>query len=146
MNGTSRPDIIAELRPFFYPRSIAVVGVSQKPTGVGSSMVRALQRFGFPGSIYPVNPRFPELFGLPVFPSVSDIPGEVDFARIYVPASHVLEVIQECRGKNIPAVEVFTGGFSETGTEEGRELESELSSLGGYSGLTASVSIHLLEG
>jgi acyl-CoA synthetase (NDP forming) len=131
MSLTPSQDILAELKPFFYPRSMAVVGVSQNPAGVGSSMVKALQRFGFRGAIYPVNPRLKELFGLPVFPSVLAIPGEVDFARIYVPAMSALSVVQECRQKGIPAVEIFTGGFKETGTDEGRKLESELAALAG---------------
>jgi acyl-CoA synthetase (NDP forming) len=125
------PDILAELKPFFYPRSIAVVGVSKNPAGVGTCMVRALQRFGFKGDIYPVNPKMTELMGLQVYPSISDIPGEVDFARLYVPTVAALDTIKECRQKHIPAVEIFTGGFSEIGTDEGKRLEAEISSLAG---------------
>jgi acyl-CoA synthetase (NDP forming) len=132
MDHTSSADILSELKPFFYPRAIAVVGVSQNPTGAGTCMVRALQGFGFPGSIYPVNPRLTELLGLPVYPSVSAIPGEVDFARIYVPAASVLSVVRECRQKGIPAVEIFTGGFKEMGTDEGRKMEAELTALAGH--------------
>jgi acyl-CoA synthetase (NDP forming) len=131
MSSKSNSGILAELKPFFYPRSIAVVGVSQNLAGVGTSMVRALQRFGFRGAIYPINPRLTELLGLTVYPSVSDIPGEVDFARVYVPTAAALGVIKECRQKGITAVEVFTGGFSEIGTDEGRQLEAELASLAG---------------
>ncbi len=119
------------MRPFFYPRSIAVVGVSKNPAGVGTSMVMALRRFGFSGEIYPVNPRLTELLGLRVYPSISAIPGEVDFAKVYVPTAAVLDVMKECRQKGVPAVEVFTGGFSEINTAEGRKLESELTALAG---------------
>jgi acyl-CoA synthetase (NDP forming) len=123
--------IQTQLNPFFFPRSIAVVGVSKNPAGVGTCMVRALQRFGFKGNIYPVNPKMDELLGLKVFPSISSIPGDIDFARLYVPSAAVLETIKECKQKNIPAVEIFTGGFSEIGTEEGKRLETELAACAG---------------
>jgi len=123
--------ILEELRPFFYPESIAVVGVSQDPTKLGSAMLRALRKFGFRGKIYPVGQRITELYGLPVFPSISAIPEKVDLVRIYISAQHVLNVVQECRDKAIPAVEIFTGGFKETGTEEGEKLEGALASMAG---------------
>lgn len=123
--------ILDELRPFFYPRSIAVVGVSKNPAAPGTSMVRALQRFGYEGKIYPVNPRLKELMGLAVYPSISDIPGEVDFARVYIPTSVVPDVVRECRRKGIGAVEIFTGGFSEIGTDDGIRLEAELTAMAG---------------
>jgi acyl-CoA synthetase (NDP forming) len=131
MSRKSKTGILDELRPFFYPRSMAVIGVSQSRAGAGTSMVRSLQRFGFRGEIFPINPRIKELRGLPVYASVSHIPGEVDFARVYVPNSMVLEVVKACREKGVKGVEVFTAGFSEMGTEEGKKLEQELASLAG---------------
>lgn len=129
MSHEPNPGILDELRPFFYLRSIAVVGVSKNPAAPGTSMVRALQRFGYEGKIYPVNPRLRSLMGLAVHPSISDIPGEVDFARVYIPTAAVLDVVRECRRKGIGAVEIFTGGFSETDTDDGKRLEAELSAM-----------------
>ncbi len=126
MNYPASTNILEELRPFFYPKSIAIVGVSQDTTKPGSTMLRALKNFGFRGQIYPVGQRITELYGLPVFPSISSIPGEVDFVRMYISAQHVLGVVKECRDKGVPAVEIFTGGFKETGTEEGKKLEAAL--------------------
>jgi acyl-CoA synthetase (NDP forming) len=94
-------------------------------------MVRALQRFGFRGDIYPINPRLKELRGLPVYPSISHVPGDVDFARVYVPTPMVFEVVKACREKGVKGVEIFTGGFGEMGTDEGKKLEGELASLAG---------------
>lgn len=131
MKPTSTPGILAQLKPFFHPQSIAVVGVSKNPAGVGTCMVRALQRFGFKGKIYPVNPKLESLLGLKVYPSVSEIPGEVDFARLYVPTAAAYNIVKECRQKGVRAVEMFTGGFGEIGTEEGRRLQDELASLAG---------------
>ena len=131
MNGTSYASILEELKPFFYPRSIAVVGVSKNPAGVGTCMVRALQRFGYKGNIYPVNPKMSELLGLKVYPSVSAIPQEVDFAKLYVPTAAAALIVGECRDKGIRAVEIFTGGFSEIGMDEGKRLEKELTAQAG---------------
>lgn len=131
MPGTSNHDITAELRPFFYPRSIAVVGVSRDPARIGNRMIRALQEYGFQGAIYPINPHLKEILGQPVYPSITAIPGEIDLACVYIAAANVLDVVRECRQKNIPAIHLFAGGFSETGTDEGRRLEAELASLAG---------------
>ncbi len=131
MCSVANSKILEELRPFFYPEAIAVVGVSQDTAKFGNVMVHALQAFGFHGPIYPVGQNITELYGLPVFPSIVSIPGEVDLVRIYITAQHVLNAVQECRDKGIPAVEIFTGGFGETGTEEGRKLEAALASMSG---------------
>ncbi len=131
VGAQSESDGFQSLKPFFYPRSIAVVGVSKNPAGVGTCMVRALQRFGFSGKIFPVNPHLKELLGLPVYASVLEIPEDVDFARIYVPTDAVRNVVTECRQKRVAAVEIFTGGFGEIGTQDGRRLEKELAALSG---------------
>ncbi len=123
--------ILDELRPFFYPRAVAIAGVSQDTTKVGSNMLRSMQRFGFGGAIYPVGQRITELYGLPVFPSISAVPSQIDLVRICVPAQYVLNVVQECKAKGVPAVEIISGGFKETGTDEGRKLESTLASIAG---------------
>jgi acyl-CoA synthetase (NDP forming) len=72
------PSILSELRPFFYPRAIAVAGVSRDPTKFGSCVFRSLQKFGFSGPLYPVGRQATELLGVKVYPSISAIPGEVD--------------------------------------------------------------------
>lgn len=125
------PGILSELRPFFYPRSIAVVGVSQDTTKFGSRLCRAIQRFGFRGPLYPVSNRGSEFFGLPVYPSIAAIPGPVDLVCICVPAPFVADTVRECRQKGVPAVVVLTAGFTETGSEGGRGAEAELAGLAG---------------
>ena len=72
----ARPNILSELRPFFYPRAIAVIGVSRDLTKFGSCAFRALKDFGFSGSLYPVG-RLDEFMGEKAYSSVSDIPGDV---------------------------------------------------------------------
>jgi acyl-CoA synthetase (NDP forming) len=115
--------IYDELRPLFYPDSVAVVGVSQDAWKPGSSMLRALLRFGFPGRLYPVSNRGGVLMGLDVYQSIASLPEAVDLAFLFVPAPALPSVVRECREKGVKAIVAFTGGFSEMGTEAGKALE-----------------------
>jgi acyl-CoA synthetase (NDP forming) len=124
-------DILEKLRPFFYPRSIAVVGVSQDPAKFGSAQLSAFRRFGFKGRLYPVGQGGAEFQGVQGYASVTDIPEDVDVAFICLPAPLVPTLVQECKGKNIPAVVVLSSGFSESGRAEAKQLEAELSRLSG---------------
>ena len=110
---------------FFYPESVAVIGVSADETAFGTMYLRAVMRFGFKGRIYPVNPRLESFSGLKVYPSVGDIPGRVDLAVVSVPAHAVSDVLEGCLQKGIRAAILLSSGFSEIG-EEGRRLEEDL--------------------
>jgi acyl-CoA synthetase (NDP forming) len=129
--STGKAGILSELHPFFHPRAIAVVGVSQDPTKFGNVMCRSIQGFGFSGPIYPVSPKVTEFLGLKCYPSVAELPEEVDLACICLSAQHVPGAVKECRAKGIPAVEIVSAGFSEAGTEEGKKLQDELVNLSG---------------
>lgn len=113
------------LKPFFYPRSVAVVGASRKQTAVGHRILESLRGGGFTGHIYPVNPHADDIMGLRAFPSLQAIPNPVDLALIAVPSHLVLPVIDDCAAKHIPAVILITAGFAETG-ESGATLEQQL--------------------
>jgi acetyltransferase len=119
-------DIYEQLQPLFFPRSAAVVGVSRDAWKPGSSMLRALLRFGFTGSIYPVGSKGGQLMGMDVYPSVTALPEAVDVAFLFVPTEALIPVVRQCREKRVRGIVAFTGGFSETGTPEGRALEEEL--------------------
>ena len=119
-------DMLSELRPIFYPRALAVVGVSRDETKFGSRFLQALLDFGFKGKIYPVSPAGTEILGLRTYPNVRDVPGPVDLAAIMVPAHLVPAVLEDCLAKGVKGAEVFTSGFAETGEERGRDLEREL--------------------
>ena len=82
--------------------------------------------FGFEGPIYPVNPKYPEILGLKAYPSVRDIPGEVDYVISSVPASQVLPLIADCAEKKVKVVHLFTARFSETGRKDAADLEQEI--------------------
>ncbi|MCH8065190.1 MAG: CoA-binding protein [Chloroflexi bacterium] len=126
-NPQSAPsDIAALIEAIFHPRSIAVVGASANPSTPGYDYVSSLQKFGFPGDLYPVNPRSEEILGLPAFPSLRDVPGQVDYVISCIPATAVLELVDDCAAKGARALQLFTARFSETGREEDAELERRL--------------------
>jgi acetate---CoA ligase (ADP-forming) subunit alpha len=109
----------------FEPESVAVVGVPRTPRP-GQLFLQALLDPGYRGRIYPVNPNAEEILGLPCYPSVTSLPEAVDLAIIVVPAAAAISVVQECAEKGVKVAVVFTAGFSELGTEEGRAREAEL--------------------
>jgi acetate---CoA ligase (ADP-forming) len=103
----------AAVRHFLAPASIAVVGASTDETSVSGRPLTLLRQHGYPGPVYPVNPRHATVGGLPCFASVRDIPAPVDLALICVPAARVPAVIAECGEAGVPAAYVITSGFNE---------------------------------
>ena len=82
---------------FFYnPRSIAIVGASKNPDKPGGRPLAALQKRGYAGRIFPINPRHRELAGLECHPTILDVPEEVDMAIISVAAEAVLVFVGQC--------------------------------------------------
>jgi len=117
----------AGLRPLFRPRSVAVIGASRRPDSVGGLIMRNLIG-GFTGAVYPVNPHAGSVLSVPAYASLRDVPREVDLAIVVVPASGILEVIEDCRAQGVKAVIVPAAGFAETGPE-GRALQERLVAL-----------------
>lgn len=107
------------------PGAIAVVGASTKPNTIGSDLLKRLIEYGFTGKIYPVNPKGGIIEGLQAYPSVCDIPGDVDLAIIVVKSVFVLPTIDQCHEKGIKGLCIISAGFKEAG-EEGAELEKQL--------------------
>ena len=107
------------------PGAIAVVGASTKPNTIGSDLLKRLIEYGFTGKIYPVNPKGGVIEGLQAYPSVRDIPGDVDLAIIVVKNVFVLPTIDQCHEKGIKGLCIISAGFKEAG-EEGAELEKQL--------------------
>lgn len=109
---------------FFQPRGIAVVGATPAKGKGGRILIDNLRR-GYTGKIYPVNPKYPEIEGLPCYPSIGDVPDPVDLAIVFV-ASHLApSVIDACGKRRIPGVMIQSAGFSETG-DKGRALQNEV--------------------
>lgn len=105
------------------PKSIAIIGASAQPGKIGYTVVENLIKSGYEGKIYPINPTASEILGLKVYPSVADVPGEIDAAAITVPAKLVARMTEECGKKGIKGLIIITSGFSEVGN---RDLENEI--------------------
>jgi acyl-CoA synthetase (NDP forming) len=120
----------------FHPRSIAVVGASADPQGWGTRLfLQPLLDIGFPGKIYPINPRAGSILGLRAYPSVRDVPGPVDYAIVSIPPGSVLSVVEDCAAKGVRAVAIYAAGFSESGEDEGRETEARILDAARQSGM-----------
>jgi acetyltransferase len=109
---------------FFKPKGIAVIGASANPVKGGYFILNNLIK-GFQGGIYPVNPAYPAIDGLPCYPSVLDVPDPVDLAIIFVPAPRVPRVLRECARRGIKGAMIESGGFAESGPE-GRQLQDRI--------------------
>jgi acyl-CoA synthetase (NDP forming) len=121
-----RSSVAAGIEAIFHPRSIAVVGASANPDTPGFDYVRSLQEFGYGGRIYPINPKGGEILGLPVYASLRDIPGGVDYVISCIPNAYVLDLVQDCAAVGVKALQLFTGRFSETGRADDAALEDRL--------------------
>ncbi|MBI2287545.1 MAG: CoA-binding protein [Chloroflexi bacterium] len=112
------------LDEIFSPRGVAIVGASPSG-GWATSVLQFLKEAEFP-NIYPVNPNYQEVLGLPCYPSLGSIPGPVDHVIVSIRAESVLELLDECAAKGVKSVHFFTAGFSETGNTERAGLEKAM--------------------
>ncbi len=119
---------------FFKPKAVALIGASSKPGKIGHESLRSLLMTGYSGKIYPVNPRAQEILGLKVYPSLLDIPDEIDLAVITLPARAVVEAVKDCVRKGVKAAVIISGGFGEAGLE-GKRIEEEVVRLAREGGM-----------
>jgi len=112
------------LEEIIHPRSIAVVGASNN--GRGQGFITPLQKLGFKGEIYPVNPKYSEILGMKAYPTIKDIPGPVDYVISSIPAAHVLKMVKDSVEKGVKGIHLFTARFSETGRKDAAELEQKI--------------------
>jgi len=117
-----------DLTPVFCPRSIAVIGASRDPNSVGQSVFRNILMGGYKGVLYPVNPKAQFILSVKAYPSITEVPDEVDLAVIVVPAPIVLQVLEECGEKGVKGAIVISAGFKEIGGE-GIERERRLKEI-----------------
>jgi len=108
-------------------RSVAFAGVSKGNWGY--VFLNNLLRFGYSGKVYALNPKGGEISGMKMYANVKDIPEPVDYVFSCVPARALPQLIEDCTAKGVKMLSIFTAGFSELGTDEGRELELEISCL-----------------
>lgn len=122
--SASRP---TALDVFFRPRSIAVIGASRDPDSMAGTLWRNIAR-SFRGPLYAINPHTSEIDGYHTYPSVLNVPVDVDFAVIVVPAVRVIPVARQCVQKGIRGIVVVSAGFAESGPA-GRGRQAELKAV-----------------
>jgi len=113
------------MQKFFYPRSVAVVGVSEDPANLAQGIVANMLHFKYQGKLFLVGRRSGAIFGLPIFPGLAELPEPVDLAVILAPARVVPFLVRECGQLGITRVVVESAGFSEL-HEAGLTLEAEV--------------------
>jgi acyl-CoA synthetase (NDP forming) len=113
------------MQRIFYPRSVVVIGVSERPENLARFIIANLQAFHYKGELYAVGRRKGMVHGIPIASSLDEVPDGLDLAVILTPAATVPELMDWCGRKGIHRVVVESGGFSEF-SEEGRKLEQQL--------------------
>ncbi|MDY6821635.1 MAG: acetate--CoA ligase family protein [Deferribacterota bacterium] len=116
------------LEAFFNPKSVAVIGASEKEDSVGYAVLHNILQSGFKGSVYPVNVNKDFVQGLKAYKSINLIENDVDLAVIAIPATYVLTSVKEVIEKKVKAIVVITAGFKEIG-DEGKKLENKIKKL-----------------
>jgi acyl-CoA synthetase (NDP forming) len=122
------------LKPFFTPESVAVVGASRQPGKGGYNVIENLLRLGYPGKIFPVNPRAERILGLDSYHSLKKIPVKPPLAVIVLPPPLVLAAFQECLDAGIKAIIIESAGFGEM-DRAGAALEKRLAHLAREAGV-----------
>lgn len=117
-----------DLEVFLNPRSVAVIGATERPGSWGSFMMRGLNSWSYPGRLYPVNSRAREVYGIPSFSDVTEIREPVDLAIFTIPEEHMEEEIIACGKKGVRGIIIITAGFGEA-IEGGRNRELAMARL-----------------
>src|ERR1035437_7572760 len=114
--------VVHELDSLFKPKSIAIIGASTKELSIGNVIIKNLLHYGYTGKIYPINPKEPEIRGVKAYPTIFDVPEDIDLAHVIIPSKFVPQIIEDCGKKGIKSVIINSAGFSEMG-EEGKALQ-----------------------
>jgi len=120
--------VVTSLRPFFLPRSVAIIGASSREGSVGGDLFRNVLHAGFKGVVYPVNSSATPVAGVRAYSSVDEIEDTIDLAVVCTPARVVLDVVDDALRKGIRAIAVISAGFAEVGVD-GQDLQEELLAL-----------------
>jgi len=113
------------LQPIFSPKTVAVIGATEKAGSVGRTVIWNLISSPFGGTVYPVNPKRENILGIKAYPNIKDLPDQIDLAIIVTPAPTVPGIIEECVEAGVKGAIVISAGFKEVGPE-GAELERRI--------------------
>ena len=115
------------LEALFRPKSIAVIGASEKPT-IGRRLIVSLDRLGFAGEVYPINPGYPSVLGRECYPSIAETPEPPDVAVFCLGHRHVLDAFIAAAERGVGGAVIYDGGFAERG-EEGAALQQKIADI-----------------
>lgn len=113
------------LDAIFAPKSVAVIGATEREDSTGRTIVWNLMQNSFGGVIYPINPKRRSILGIKAYDSILDVPDDVELAVIVIPAPAVPAVVRDCVQKGVKGVIIISAGFKETGPA-GVELERQV--------------------
>jgi len=113
------------LQPIFAPRSVAVIGATEKAGSVGRTVIWNLISSPFGGTVYPINPKRENILGIKAYPNIKNVPDQIDLAVIVTPAPSVPSIIGECVEAGVQGAIIISAGFKEVGPE-GMELEKQI--------------------
>ncbi len=113
------------LKSIFAPKNVAVIGATEKEGSVGRTILWNLISSPFGGAVFPINPKRPSLLGIKAYPSIKDVPDQVDLAVVVTPSSSIPGIIADCAEVGVKGAIVISAGFKEIGPE-GVELERQL--------------------
>jgi acetate---CoA ligase (ADP-forming) len=117
-----------KLDALFRPRSVAIVGASDKYDQISGRPLKFFVRYGYKGKIFPVNPKHETLCGIRCFARIEDIPEDIDLALIAVPNRNVLPVVTSCVKKKVKSIVIFSSGFAEIGSE-GKRFQEKIEEI-----------------
>ena len=113
---------VHELDSLFKPKAIAIIGASSKELSIGNVILKNLIHYGYTGKIFPINPKEPTVRDIKAYPTIFDVPGDIDLAHVIIPSKFVPQIIEDCGKRGIKSVIINSAGFSEMG-EEGVALQ-----------------------
>ena len=119
---------IRKLNSIFRPQRIALIGVPTDPKSVGGITLSNLVGGGFRGVVYPVNPKYEAVMGIPCYPNVKSLPKTPDLAVITTGSRLVPQLVEECGEAGINGIIIMSAGFKEIG-EEGKKLEQQVKDI-----------------
>lgn len=118
-----------DINQLFHPKSIAIVGASSDLNRGASFFLDGLLEIGYEGKLFPINPSVDTAMGIKAYPSLLDVPESVDHVIIGIPAKFAPSVVKEAVIKGVNSIHLFTSGFAEVHTEEGRSLQKQITQL-----------------
>jgi acyl-CoA synthetase (NDP forming) len=122
------------LDPLLQPRSIAMIGASNNAGRIGGMPLDLLRHFGYTGQVYPVNPKYEEVFGYRCYPDIESLPQAPDLAVLAIGAEDVTAMLERCHAKGVPAAMVYAAGFAEAGAD-GAALQDKLEQFANHTGM-----------